>query len=112
LGGKFFEELGAYAQCFDVCVLPYRVDLVMGFPTKVLDYLATGKPIVSTHLVGIEAFEEMIIVSHSASEFIENTRKALNENDSGQMEARLKKAQENTWDRRVAEISDKIRLKS
>ena len=52
LGSVLYEELPGEAARFDVCLLPYKVDAstVNINPLKLKEYLATGKPVVSTPL--------------------------------------------------------------
>jgi glycosyltransferase involved in cell wall biosynthesis len=45
LGHKPYSEVPNYVRCFDVCIAPY-IQGISGSPTKLYDYLASGKPIV------------------------------------------------------------------
>jgi glycosyltransferase involved in cell wall biosynthesis len=49
LGGRDYSELPAYAKRFDVCLMPFALNEATEFinPTKALEYMATGRPIVS-----------------------------------------------------------------
>ena len=50
LGGRDYTDLPAYAKAFDVCLMPFALNEATAFinPTKALEYMATGKPIVSS----------------------------------------------------------------
>ena len=50
LGMKDYAELPAYLQCFDVAMMPFALNDATRFisPTKTLEYMAAGRPIVST----------------------------------------------------------------
>jgi glycosyltransferase involved in cell wall biosynthesis len=50
LGAKPYAELPAYAAGWDVAIMPFALNDATRFisPTKTLEYLAAGKPIVST----------------------------------------------------------------
>ena len=50
LGMKDYAELPAYLQCFDVAMMPFALNDATKFisPTKTLEYMAAGRPIVST----------------------------------------------------------------
>ncbi len=107
LGGKSYEELGSYTKCFDVCILPYRPALSP--PTKIFDYLATGKPIVSTNLAGINRFKDYLYIADSKEEFVDFIKIALAENKPQLSKMRLEAARNNTWQNRVSGIIEIIR---
>jgi teichuronic acid biosynthesis glycosyltransferase TuaH len=53
LGWRPQEEIARYYQAFDVCLIPYRVDHPFNRvcnPTKIMDAMGSGRPIVATAL--------------------------------------------------------------
>jgi glycosyltransferase involved in cell wall biosynthesis len=50
LGAKTYQELPAYLGGWDVALMPFALNEATRFisPTKTLEYLAAGKPVVST----------------------------------------------------------------
>ncbi|MCC6547208.1 glycosyltransferase [Candidatus Sumerlaeota bacterium] len=50
LGAKSYDQLPDYLRAFDVCLIPWLVNDLTRFmsPTKTPEYLAAGKPVVST----------------------------------------------------------------
>ena len=50
LGGRDYALLPAYVKGFDVCLMPFAINEATEYinPTKALEYMATGRPIVST----------------------------------------------------------------
>lgn len=50
LGARAYEELPALLAGFDVCLMPFALNEATAFinPTKTLEYLASGRPVVST----------------------------------------------------------------
>lgn len=104
LGGKSYDELPNYMMNFDVCILPYIPALHTPPPTKIYDYFATGKPVVSTYLLEVEDFSNLVKLAHSKEEFISFVNEALNENDEDIRKRRLEKAKENSWFIRANEI--------
>ena len=109
LGGKNYEELGHYTQSFDICILPYKPELTPSFPTKILDYLATGKPIVSTDLYEMNRFKDCVYIAHSKEEFVNFIKIALNENNPQLFAVRIKAAKNNTWEKRASQIMEFIK---
>lgn len=52
LGGKAYADLPAYIACWDVALMPFAHNASTRFisPTKTPEYLAAGKPVVSTSI--------------------------------------------------------------
>ena len=52
LGMKSYGELPGYLKAFDVAMMPFALNDATRFisPTKTLEYMAAGKPIISTHI--------------------------------------------------------------
>ncbi len=55
LGGKTYDELPAYLSGWDVAILPFARNEATRFisPTKTPEYLAAGRPVVSTPIVDV-----------------------------------------------------------
>jgi UDP-galactopyranose mutase len=56
LGGKPYNELPAYLSSWDVALMPFARNAATRFisPTKTPEYLAAGRPVVSTPIVDVE----------------------------------------------------------
>jgi glycosyltransferase involved in cell wall biosynthesis len=93
----------------DVCLLPHlRNALTQSMdPTKLYDYLASGRPIVSTPVAGTERFAENLYLAASATEFDDAIGLALQENGS-RAAARREQAARNDWPQRAAEMWKRI----
>jgi glycosyltransferase involved in cell wall biosynthesis len=67
------ERLGEYYRCFDACLIPYRVDHPFNLvccPTKIMDAMGSGRPIVSTDLPECRLHDEVIEVARDADDFL------------------------------------------
>ena len=55
LGGKTYDELPAYLAGWDVALIPFALNEATRFisPTKTPEYLAAGKPVVSTPITDV-----------------------------------------------------------
>jgi glycosyltransferase involved in cell wall biosynthesis len=105
LGARPFDRLAPYMRGFDVCVLPHVVSPLTRSmdPIKLYDYLATGKPIVSTPVAGVERFADVVYVGETVPAFLQGLDSALAEN-SGLRRKRLAYARQNTWSQRATEM--------
>ena len=73
LGWRAQEAIHAYNQSFDICLIPYHVDHPFNracSPTKIMDCMATGRPIVATALPECLLYENLIHVVPSTDAFL------------------------------------------
>ena len=80
LGQKTYNELPAYAKCFDVALMPFALNEATEYinPTKTLEYMAAGKPIVSTAVADVvRNFTPVVKVARSHDGFVAAVRAAL-----------------------------------
>ncbi len=61
LGRKPKEDISHYIHSFDVCINPFKIDEVSRSvnPLKIYEYLACGKPVVSTNMESLK-FDKLI----------------------------------------------------
>jgi glycosyltransferase involved in cell wall biosynthesis len=110
LGGQPHAQLPNYFRGFDACWMPHlnnALTLSMD-PTKLYDYLASGKPIVSTPVAGTERFAEVVGFGETTVELVAALDSAVNEHGAGAA-ARLEAARRNSWPVRAREIWDAIK---
>jgi glycosyltransferase involved in cell wall biosynthesis len=73
LGKRAYEELPAYLAAFDVAIMPFARNESTRFisPTKTLEYLAGGKPIVSTPIEDVVTlYGEVVEIAEDAGAFV------------------------------------------
>lgn len=106
-GPKKYAELPDFARSFDVVILPYKQNEFVYHcnPIKLREYLATGKPAVSTRYPEIEKYQDVIAIADSYEDFADKITWYL-EHDSAQLAAlRTARVQAESWDSRVQEIN-------
>ncbi len=111
LGEKKYEDLSRYVKYFDVGILPYKnIPEIEYFDFgKVYQYLACGKPIVTSYIPEIRKFGSLCRISINQNEFIKNIKKALGEgSDEELIKRRRVFALSNTWRKRAEEIAEII----
>ncbi|MCX6133073.1 MAG: glycosyltransferase [Ignavibacteriales bacterium] len=106
LGSKRPEELPAYINAFDVCLLPYikgEVSTYYAAPLKFYEYLAAGKCVVST--VGPKEYDRDVVINGtSQQEVLAAIAEALSMESPALMLKRKEIAKRNSWSERVRQI--------
>ncbi|ODS33245.1 MAG: putative glycosyltransferase [Candidatus Scalindua rubra] len=79
LGSVSYENLPSYVSYFDVCILPYKVNnLTKNInPLKLREYIATGKPIVSSALPEAEKYSHVVYIASGKEAFLNTIEFAL-----------------------------------
>jgi glycosyltransferase involved in cell wall biosynthesis len=110
LGRRNKEVLPSYFKGFDVCLNAFRLNRLTATvsPLKFYEYLASGKPVVSVPLPAVEPFADVVEIARTPAEFLKKIEQALALETPERRKLRLKRAQENSWEQRVAEIMEKI----
>ena len=82
LGMRSYDELPRYLEHFDAAILPFAINEATRFisPTKTLEYLAGGKPIVSTPIKDVVGlYGSVTEVASAAETFVEAIHRLWNE---------------------------------
>ena len=114
LGVKPNAELPKYLAQFDVCLNlfdagPLSKDVS---PLKFYEYLATGKPIVSTRQPDqVLQFAGIIHIADDAKSFEQACAAALEDTQPERTDARIEAGRNSSWDARVSEICAVLREK-
>ena len=118
-GAVPFEEAPAVLRAFDLFLVPHvESDFTRSLnPLKLGEYLAIGKPIVSTRVAGFAELEgrsatdstPLCRLASGAPEFIAQCHAALSESDKCAPDERREIAQSMSWVKRVAQIAALVR---
>lgn len=99
------EELPNRIKNFDLCLNIFRNDDLSKdvSPLKFYEYLATGKPVVSTPVpLQVRDYDSCIYIAETTDEFVAKCKEALAETiDSPKRAMRLEEARKCSWDERV-----------
>ncbi len=82
LGHRSYLMLPRYLAAFDCAIIPYRLSEGIEFvqPVKALEYLAGGKPVVSTAIPDlVELYSDKIGIAKDPEEFVTLVREAVGE---------------------------------
>lgn len=116
LGQQPHKDLNKYLRGFDACIVPYLIapETETVVPTKINEYLAAGKPVVSTQLPTVLAFnaEHGAIVGTAEAQtepFLQAIEQALATSQQPEARARRREvAALNDWQARLEAMSDLI----
>ena len=105
LGQRPYERLPEYVKGFDVCLMPFALNSATEYinPTKTLEYMAAGKPIVSTPVWDVVRNFTPIVEVATSSEFVYAVSTAMHM-ESSRLEAGIARARRSTWESTVAEM--------
>ena len=83
LGIRSYNELPAYISGWDIALVPFALNESTKYisPTKTPEYLAAGKPVISTAIEDVVhpyGDLQLVHIIHSADEFIETATQVLN----------------------------------
>jgi glycosyltransferase involved in cell wall biosynthesis len=106
LGEKKYEELPAYAHYFDVATIPFVINEITlsTSPVKLFEYMAAGKPIVTTDLPECRKYRS-VLLARDREEFAAQLGKAIElAGDADYRETLSEEAHANTWRSRFERI--------
>lgn len=108
MGRRPYADVPAYMAACDVLMMPWnRSDWIRACnPVKLKEYLAVGRPIVSTSFFELKRYEGFVCVADGATAFGEAIRRALKEPyDADRHRARVR---DHTWANKAAAVIDAL----
>ena len=114
LGQKQYEELPAYLRGWEVCLMPFALNASTKYisPTKVLEYMAAERPIVSTSIRDVaEPYGSFLRIADGAPAFIAACEAAMASSPAdrqARLESMRKVISTTSWDATAAAMSDLI----
>ncbi len=109
LGKRPFATLPSILKAADVCLLPYVQGEATLFrsPLKLYEYLAAGRPIVSTPHPEVAAFRDVVAIALPA-EFVATIAAALQADAPTARQQRLAVAHQHSWEKRVDQMLEHL----
>lgn len=104
IGKRDIAELPAFLHHSHCAIIPFKCNALTKsiYPLKINEYLATGKPVVSTPFsADIMKFEDVIAICNEAKSFSSAIVASLESNSDEKVRARLNFVENNTWQARV-----------
>ena len=101
LGQRDYAALPALVKGFDVCLMPFALNEATRYinPTKTLEYMAAGKPVVSTAVPDVmRLFTPIVEVAHTHDAFIDATARAWLSPCASLLDKGVERAHRATWE--------------
>ncbi len=105
LGPRAYADLPAVTKGFSVCLMPFALNAATEYinPTKALEYMAAGRLVVSSALHEVKAnFGSVAAIARDHDEFIRLCARDVAEPSQARIEAGLRLAAANSWERIIA----------
>jgi glycosyltransferase involved in cell wall biosynthesis len=107
MGGRDYAQLPLYCRGYDVCMMCFALNEATEFinPTKALEYLATGKPVISTAVRDVvRQYQDTVKIAHSPEEFVSLIDDALAGKQADMVERGIEKARDASWESTVSSM--------
>jgi len=110
LGQKPYEQIPYYGKCFNVAIMVWRQNrwIEACNPIKLKEYLALGKPVVSTPFPELQEYRDVVYEARTPEEFSGRIRQAIVENSPERITARREKVRNDTWDCKAKFVLDEF----
>jgi glycosyltransferase involved in cell wall biosynthesis len=111
LGARPYLGLPAITKGFSVCLMPFALNAATEYinPTKALEYMAAGRPVVSSALAEVRSnFATVARVALSHAEFIAHCRREVDSPSRLRIRRGLTLAAANTWEAIAAKMDAHI----
>jgi glycosyltransferase involved in cell wall biosynthesis len=111
LGQRAYDDLPAFVKGFDVCLMPFALNEATRYinPTKTLEYLAAGKPVLSTAVPDVvHHFSKAVCVVRSHEEFVREAGAAADHPDPVLIARGVERASQASWSSIVGAMSDHL----
>ncbi|MBE0568168.1 MAG: glycosyltransferase [Deltaproteobacteria bacterium] len=105
-----YERMPEFLRNLDICLIPHhdtRFSRSMS-PLKLFQYLASGRPVVSTNVAGVDRWKHLISIADSHDEFLLRIDETLLNDSMEKSQERISAARLETWDRRVKDMLNAV----
>lgn len=113
LGKKPYDVVPAYLQAVDVAIIPFeRTDFVTRYvnPIKLYEYLAAGKPVVTTPMGDYDGLEKFVYIADNSESFVSAIEAAMKESSAEFKEARWQAILDRSWHVRANQVDAILRM--
>ncbi len=105
-----YEELPNIIACFDIAIIPHTIDQFTQSmnPLKLYEYIAAGKPVITTAVAGVEQFGDLVTLAVSPEDFSKGIEDVIQNDTVEQIERRMQAADAHRWEGRWALMQERL----
>ena len=109
LGQKPYDEVASYMSACDALIMPWnKSDWIKACnPIKMKEYLATGRPVITTDFPALEPFRDMVRVADGADEFANAIADSLLSETNA--EPQRQAVESESWEAKTEELNSHLR---
>jgi glycosyltransferase involved in cell wall biosynthesis len=107
IGKREYRDLPRYLRAFDICLIPFVMNENTRNlnPTKLLEYFASGKPVISAPIPDImELYPDLVEFAATPEEFIAAAAKLISGEGEEKRRRRIREAAGNSWESMVEKM--------
>ena len=111
LGSRDYKVLPDYCRAFDVCMMCFAINEATEFinPTKALEYLATGKPVISTPVRDVlRQYSHLVEIAKAPQDFVEAIDRLVQHPDPQRIQRGIEMARVSSWEGTVSQMRELI----
>jgi len=111
MGGRDYTVLPNYCRAFDICMMPFAMNASTQYinPTKALEYLATGRPVISTPVKDVvRQYSDTVSIVRTMDEFLAEAERLLKNPDPDRIQRGIEKARGASWENTVKDMQGLI----
>jgi glycosyltransferase involved in cell wall biosynthesis len=110
LSRKPYEQVAEYMAACDVLIMPWNQSewIKACNPIKLKEYLAVGRPVVSTPFAELDYYEDVVTIAENADEFVNGILQSLNNDDPEVVTRRRKRVENETWTYKAQQVRDAL----
>lgn len=99
VGQKPYEQIPCYGKCFDVAIMPWRQNrwIETCNPVKLKEYLALGKPVVSTPFAELQKYQDVVYEAKTPEDFADCIKRAYSEDNAELIAKRRQRVAQASW---------------
>ena len=112
LGQRDYSVLPNYCRAFDICMMPFAINAATEYinPTKALEYLATGKPVIATPVKDVvRQYSDLVDIVKTPEEFVAAIERNLKDPPLERIQRGIAKAQQSSWESTVSQMQNLIK---